>query len=283
MNPAPSGYLQIIGGSQAGATFPLHLGTHTIGRDSTNQVVIPDGDVSRTHASITVDAQGVWITDLGSSFGTFVNGQQVTQPVWLNPNDTIQIGSAAQMVFQSSSASPPPPGASAPPAAAGKSRGRGRTCLVTCGIILLISICGLLITGGGGYYLYTTGQISPRTVLNAIGMGTGEINFVNIADSTMDSDLIQLTTESGEPQSYSDLSLESFEVGGIGSIPPGSYELKVSFSGGAPSGGNCRLEIESGDVFQLVAVPEGIAITKEGENPAHPDEIDYQTTSLCKP
>jgi hypothetical protein len=72
-------------------------------------------------------------------------------------------------------------------------------------------------------------------------------------------------------------------VGGIGSIPPGSYELKVSFSGGIPGGGSCWLDIESGDVFQLVAVPKGITISKEGEDPISPDDIDYETSSLCKP
>jgi hypothetical protein len=114
-------------------------------------------------------------------------------------------------------------------------------------------------------------------------MGTGEINFVNIADSTLDSDLYQLTTESGEPEIYLDLSLEPYELGGIGSIPPGSYELQIRFSEGIPAGGSCWLEIESGDVFQVIAVPEGIAISKEGVNITNPDEIDYQTTSLCIP
>lgn len=155
--------------------------------------------------------------------------------------------------------------------------------MMTCGIILVILLCGLVLTGGGGYYFYTTGQLSPRTVLNSIGMGTGEINFVNIAESTLDGDLLQLTTESGEPENFLDVFLEPFEVGGIGAIPPGAYELKVSFSEGIPTGGSCWLKIESGDVFQLVAVPEGIAISKEGENPTTPDEIDYHTTSLCKP
>jgi hypothetical protein len=114
-------------------------------------------------------------------------------------------------------------------------------------------------------------------------MGTGEINIANISDSTLYSDLIQLTTDSGEPESYLDLSLRPFEVGGLGSISPGAYELQISFSNEGLTGGGCWLEIKSGDVFQLVAVPEGIAIIKEGENPTNPDEIDYLSTSLCKP
>ena len=278
MNPTSPGYLYFQSGSQAGATIYLDYGTYNIGSDAANQIVIPEREISRNHASITVDAQGIWISDLGSSFGTFVNGLQVTQSVWLKPNDVIQLGRETRMVFQSPSAVPP-----VPPSVKGKKQSRGRTCILTCGIVFLLLVCGLVVMGGGGYYLYTTGALSPRTVLNAVGMGTGEINFVNIADSRLDSDLIQLTTESGEPESYLDLSLEPLEMGGIGSIPPGDYELRVTFSERVPAGGSCWLEIKSGDVFQLVAVPEGIAISKEGVNPSNPDEVDYMTSSLCKP
>lgn len=283
MNPASSGSLQIQSGSLVGVTIPLSFGTHNIGRDPNNQVVIPDEDISRMHARLTVDAQGIWITDLGSSFGTFVNGQQITQSVWLKHNDMIQLGSASKILFQSSSDDLPPSEAPVSQPEKGKKQSRSRNCILTCGIILVILVCGLIVIGGGGYYFYTTGQLAPRTVLNAIGMGTGEINFVNLADSTLDSDLVQLNTESGEPENFSDLSLEPFEIGGIGAIPPGIYELQVSFSAGIPTVGSCWLEIESGDVFQFVAVPEGIAISKEGENPTNPDEIDFQTTSICKP
>jgi pSer/pThr/pTyr-binding forkhead associated (FHA) protein len=283
MNPAISGTLQVLSGSQAGVTINLEIGTNNIGRETTNQVVIPDEDVSRTHASITVDDQGIWIADLGSSYGTFVNGQQITQSVWLKPNDMIQLGSVTKMIFQSSSDVPPQPAIPELPPAEGKKRRGGRSCIMTCGIILLIAVVGLIVVGGGGYYFYTTGQLTPRTVLNAVGMGTGEINIVNIADSTLNSDLVQLTTESGDPESFLDLSLEPYDVGGIASIPPGSYELKVSFSEGVPIGGSCWLEIKSDDVFQLVAVSEGIAISKEGESPSAPDDIDYATTSLCRP
>jgi len=280
MNPPSTGSLQINRGSQVGVTIPLQIGTFDIGRDPTNQVEIPDHEVSRQHARITVDAQGAWIIDLGSTYGTYVNGQQITQSVWLKPGDEIQISSTSKIVYQSSGAAQPQP---VSPPQKGKSRSRGRSCLLTCGILLVVFICGLLLVGGGGYYFYSTGQLSPRTVLNAIGQGTGEINIVNIADSTLEGDLIQLTTESGEPSNHSNVSLEPLEVGGMGTIPPGRYELRITFSGGIPAVGSCWLAIESGDVFQLVAVPEGIAISKEGTNTSNPDEVDYQTSSLCKP
>jgi pSer/pThr/pTyr-binding forkhead associated (FHA) protein len=244
---------------------------------------MPDEGISPTHTHVNVEANGVWIADMGSASGTFVNGQRITQSVWLNPNDLIQLGSVVRILFQSSPAVPPSPVIPAQPPPQKKKRSRGCSCVVTCGVALLVFICALIAVGAGGYYFYTTGQLSPRVILNTVGMGTGEINFVNIADSRLDSELYQLTTESGEPELFLDLSLNPFEVGGIGSIPPGSYELKIRFSEGVPTGGSCWLRIESGNMFQVVAVPEGIAISKEGENPTNPDEIDYTTSSLCYP
>jgi ABC transport system ATP-binding/permease protein len=48
--------------------------------------------VSRQHASLTVDGQRIMLADLGSSNGTFVNGQQLTRPTALNPGDRVDIG-----------------------------------------------------------------------------------------------------------------------------------------------------------------------------------------------
>ena len=48
--------------------------------------------VSRLHASLAVDGGRVVLADLGSSNGTFVNGQRLTQPTALKPGDRIDIG-----------------------------------------------------------------------------------------------------------------------------------------------------------------------------------------------
>jgi pSer/pThr/pTyr-binding forkhead associated (FHA) protein len=58
--------------------FTLSGSTETIGRESRNSIVIPDINVSRSHAEIRQDESGAWIiTDLGSTNGTFVNGRQI--------------------------------------------------------------------------------------------------------------------------------------------------------------------------------------------------------------
>lgn len=65
----------------------------TLGRESRNDITIPDINVSRTHAEISLSPQGAWvITDLGSTNGTYVNGRAVaSQP--LNESDHIAMGS----------------------------------------------------------------------------------------------------------------------------------------------------------------------------------------------
>lgn len=75
--------------------FPLPEGTHTIGRLPLNDVSIPDPYVSGKHAQLEITQEGVAITDLGSSNGTFVNDARLPANVRtaLNENDTIRIGS----------------------------------------------------------------------------------------------------------------------------------------------------------------------------------------------
>lgn len=65
----------------------------TLGRESRNDITIPDINVSRTHAEISLSPQDAWvITDLGSTNGTYVNGRAVaSQP--LNEGDHIAMGS----------------------------------------------------------------------------------------------------------------------------------------------------------------------------------------------
>ena len=74
---------------------PLLEGTHTIGRLPLNEIPISDPYVSGKHAQIEITREGVAITDLGSSNGTFVNEARLPANVRtvLSTNDTIRIGS----------------------------------------------------------------------------------------------------------------------------------------------------------------------------------------------
>lgn len=71
-----------------------------IGRIPLNDIVIDVDQVSRVHASITVESAFVTLTDLGSRNGTFVNGVKVDTQV-LADGDSIRIG-ACEMRFVAS-------------------------------------------------------------------------------------------------------------------------------------------------------------------------------------
>lgn len=66
--------------------------TFIIGRDADNQIVLNEKLVSRHHAQLTVLDNGlVMIKDLGSSNGTFINGNRVTEG-YLNTGDVVKCG-----------------------------------------------------------------------------------------------------------------------------------------------------------------------------------------------
>jgi len=76
-----------------GTTFDAGPVPVTIGRSSENTITL-DGDdfASGHHARIESQRDGVWILDLGSTNGTFVNGERVDGRRQLHRGDLLQIG-----------------------------------------------------------------------------------------------------------------------------------------------------------------------------------------------
>ncbi len=72
--------------------YTLNATRLMVGRESKNDIVVPDINASRSHAELVCDAHGTWhITDLGSTNGTLVNGfDTASQP--LEEGDRITIG-----------------------------------------------------------------------------------------------------------------------------------------------------------------------------------------------
>jgi len=68
-------------GPTPGATFSLEGDQLTIGRDSSSGVAINDAEISRKHARLTFQGGKYVIEDLGSTNGTFVNGQRLVSAV----------------------------------------------------------------------------------------------------------------------------------------------------------------------------------------------------------
>jgi len=64
----------------------------------------PDTTVSRVHAQIWLENDRCWVEDLGSRYGTAVNGNQITGRFELREGDEIRIGETTLLVDASAGA-----------------------------------------------------------------------------------------------------------------------------------------------------------------------------------
>jgi pSer/pThr/pTyr-binding forkhead associated (FHA) protein len=90
--------LVIVEGPDAGREFDL-AGAIVVGRDPSSGIVIGDEEASRKHASFSAEGTTVTVEDLGSTNGTFLNGEPVDGPQPLHPGDRIRIGDS-EFVFK---------------------------------------------------------------------------------------------------------------------------------------------------------------------------------------
>lgn len=74
------------------ARFELGPGRWTIGRAADCQIVVDDSLVSRHHAALVCDAEGVLVEDLGSRNGVRVNGLRVSGQRRLGHRDQVAVG-----------------------------------------------------------------------------------------------------------------------------------------------------------------------------------------------
>ena len=65
----------------------------TVGRGSPNDIELHgDEFASAKHARVDPRRDGVWVEDIGSTNGTFVNGARIDRPRRLTPGDVVRIG-----------------------------------------------------------------------------------------------------------------------------------------------------------------------------------------------
>jgi FHA domain len=76
-----------------GTEYGLDSVAMTVGRDGSNDIALPgDTFASSRHARIEPRADGVWLEDVGSTNGTYLNGVKLRQPQRLEPGDVVRIG-----------------------------------------------------------------------------------------------------------------------------------------------------------------------------------------------
>lgn len=81
-------------GPRAGQAVPLEGKALTIGRGRETDLTLPVEGISRQHARLQREPQGWALIDLGSTNGTYVNGQRLPprDPYLLRPGDQVAIG-----------------------------------------------------------------------------------------------------------------------------------------------------------------------------------------------
>ena len=72
--------LRGVSGVTFGKSYPL-LGNMLIGREPSCDITIPSDEISRDHARIITRPGSVLLEDMGSSNGTFVNGQPIQKAI----------------------------------------------------------------------------------------------------------------------------------------------------------------------------------------------------------
>lgn len=114
--------LVIQAGPNPGQRTELSSESFVIGRDPGSNLYIQDIEVSRRHARLIAQSGGFVLEDLGSTNGTFVNGERVRTVTVLRPGDEIRLGEVVtlryELDFNSLETTPPAQPAAAQSAAA---------------------------------------------------------------------------------------------------------------------------------------------------------------------
>lgn len=101
--PGPSqgmtAYVVLERGPTPDKRYDITAVTNTIGRSPQNEIVINDPEMSRRHAQIVQQGNSFTVSDLGSTNGTFVNGQRCTGATPLRHGDRIEFGDTVSLLF----------------------------------------------------------------------------------------------------------------------------------------------------------------------------------------
>jgi hypothetical protein len=95
----PSHRLVVRTGPNPGMVFDLTKDVTLMGRDVTNDIVLGDPEVSRQHARLTRTPAGYILEDLGSTNGTFVNGERLVTARALAAGNQIGLGENVGLSF----------------------------------------------------------------------------------------------------------------------------------------------------------------------------------------
>jgi pSer/pThr/pTyr-binding forkhead associated (FHA) protein len=93
--------LQVLEGPAAGLRIPIGEEPLVLGRGETGVGTLgDDAQLSRRHASVARRDGGLIVEDLGSTNGTLVNGEEISQPTPVKHGDKVEAGSTVMRVIE---------------------------------------------------------------------------------------------------------------------------------------------------------------------------------------
>jgi pSer/pThr/pTyr-binding forkhead associated (FHA) protein len=98
--------LTMRSGPNPGTVYALDGDQISIGRDSSNDIAVNDAEVSRHHSRLTFQGGKYVLEDMGSTNGTFVNGQRLTGPRVLKSGEVISFGEQIVFVYEAVESDP---------------------------------------------------------------------------------------------------------------------------------------------------------------------------------
>jgi hypothetical protein len=160
-----------------GKAYPLKLGLNTVGRGGGNDIVLDNAAMSRQHAELHWDGQRCIVVDLGSTNGTFLNGQRLVpgQPQSLPSGARLSFGPTMTVTLlgdaaEASSSSPEVPRPSSPVA--------GLDLIFRALDVALdyrklgLAFLGLLLVGlVGAGFVWISAQVSADSAVLGIAIG----------------------------------------------------------------------------------------------------------------
>ncbi len=228
-------YLEWTKGDRKGDRVVLSAARTTFGRRETNTVPLEDKMASGHHAEVTKDLNGFTVRDLGSTNGTLVNGEPITE-VLLKHGDRIRVGNA-RFVFKDPAMKDVEVDAGGDEedvswgmmaeVDASRAKGGGKG----------LAVAALLVGALGAGAWYANAQVTPEAA-EVFGSAANQID-----DGTFESEVISWSVDDGVPAS-----------------------VERTTAGGAPKGGPHLLvkRTDSGGVGAAVARYNEDLVTKEG-------------------
>ena len=148
-SPRSSSVIRAESGPLAGQSFALDRSPFSIGRSADNDLAVPDTLASRQHASLELQGDRWFLRDLGSSNGTFLNRQAVSDsPQPLRSGDLVGIGDSVFVFTTDIQQIPHPQAPGGQPVASQRQRSTWIMAAVIAIVLVIVIVAAVLLFNG---------------------------------------------------------------------------------------------------------------------------------------